>query len=111
MAYKIGEQVSAGDLNHRVSLEAPTYNPSGDEITGHSAVATVWASVEPLRGRELVESGRDVSEQWTRIRIRYRAGLDTIKRAVHGSDIYDIESIIDPFGSRKVLELMCKIVR
>lgn len=105
------ENLSAGALNKRVTLQAPAYNPSGDEITGYTDVTTVWASIEPVRGRELTESNRDISEEWTRIRIRYRAGLDTVKQVIHGSTQYDVESIINPQSSNRVLELMCKAVR
>lgn len=111
MPHYTAENLRAGDLNKRVTLQAEIRNPTEDEVIGYSPIATVWASIEPVRGRELVESNRDISEEWTRIRIRYRAGLDTVKQALHGSTQYDVESIINPQSSNRVLELMCKAVR
>jgi SPP1 family predicted phage head-tail adaptor len=111
MPHFIAENLRAGDLNKRVTLQAPTYNPSGDEITGYDDVLTASASIEPIRGRELVESQRDISEEWTRIRIRYRAGLDVVKRVVHGETEYDVDSVINPQSSNRVLELMCRAIR
>jgi SPP1 family predicted phage head-tail adaptor len=107
-----GDDLRAGDLNQMITLEAPTYNAGGDEITGHTVVETdVWAAVEPIRGRELVESGRDVTEGWALIRIRYQPGLDAIKRVQHGIDVYDVENVRNPNNSNRVLELTCKMVR
>ena len=107
-----GDDLRAGDLNQLVTLEAPSYNPGGDEITGHTVVESdVWAAVEPIRGKEIIESSRDVAEDWALIRIRYQPGLDTIKRVLHGENTYDVENVRNPNSSNRVLELTCKMVR
>jgi SPP1 family predicted phage head-tail adaptor len=112
MPHYFAESLRAGELNKRVTLQAPQYNSAGDEIIGHTDVMTVRAQMVPIRGRELVEANRDVSEQWTLMKIRYRAGLETtINRVVHGTTEYDVESIVNPHQSNRVLELTCRAVR
>lgn len=103
--------VSAGDLNQRVTIQQPVYNSGGDEIVGWSAIATVWAAIRHMRGRELIDSGRDTSEQFATIRIRYRTGLDHAQRIVHKSTNYDIEAISNVNEENAVLELTCKAVK
>jgi SPP1 family predicted phage head-tail adaptor len=110
MAYKWAESLNAGDLNQSVELETGGLNASGDEITSYTPLMTVRGSVEPLRGREYLDAEKVNSEVDTRIRIRYREGLDTAKRATVRGTVYDIRSIINPHGSNRVLELMCKTV-
>lgn len=110
MPYRFDEDLRAGDLDQRVTIETPDYNDRGDEIEGHTNPVTVWASVEPLRGLEAVEAARETSQVDTRIRIRYRTGMDTAKRVTHGAVKYDVRSVRDVNGARKTLELMCRMV-
>ena len=111
----------SGDLRHRVRVEAlgPVRDSHGDvvrdPVTGETdqawtEVATVWAAVEPLQGREFFASGATQSEVSTRIRMRWRPGFTPAMRVVHGADNYDIEAIIHVKSSRRELQLMCKKV-
>lgn len=107
----------AGRLKHRVVLQrrAETQNAIGEVVWSYEDVATVWASVEPLQGREFFGAAQVQSDVTTRIRIRYRAGVNTKMRAVHvaqdGSptlyDFYDIQAVIEPHRARRELQLMC----
>ena len=100
----------AGRLDQRVGIEekAVTRSAIGEEVVTWSAVATVWASVQAIRGREYVGLAAAQSDITTRITVRYLAGLTTAMRVVHGAALYDIVEII-PVGGRKAdLELMCR---
>jgi SPP1 family predicted phage head-tail adaptor len=106
------DNLPAGDLNQRITLASPALSDDEDEISGYTTLAeNVPASKRALRGREIMESGRDVSEQWTEFRIRYREGLDATKRVTHGETDYDVEGIDDPTGNRRVLIITAKVVK
>lgn len=102
----------AGKLRHRVTIQqrlagSPQRTPTGAPDTSWSDVATVWASIDTLRGRELIEAQAVQSRLEVRIRLRYRAGLTAAMRIVHGTDIYNIEAVIDREQQHVELELMC----
>lgn len=101
--------VSAGDLCERITLQqrAAGVDSLGQESTTWSAVATVWARVEPLRGREFFAAGQVQSPVDARITIRHRAGVLPSMRALHGSQPYDITAVVDVDARGHTLELMC----
>lgn len=99
-----------GDLRHRVTIEEKTITRDtygGEEITW-STVATCWAAVEPLQGREFLEGRRLEAEVSTRIRIRYRSGVVPGMRITWGDHVYDIEAVIEHESKRRELRLMCR---
>jgi len=71
-------------------------------------VCTVWAAIEPLRGREYFAAMVEHAEVTTRIRIRYRDDVDRTMRVVYGSIVFEILHIIHPEFDRRELQLMCK---
>ncbi len=96
-------------LRHRVAIEqkTPTRDTFGGEVEAWNPVATVWASVEPLQGREYLEARQLEAEVTTRIRIRYRDGIVPQMRVVWGSHTYDVQAVIEPDSGRRELQLMC----
>jgi SPP1 family predicted phage head-tail adaptor len=96
-------------MRHRVTIQqkAPTRDTFGGEVEAWNAVATVWASVEPLQGREFLEARQLQAEVTTRIRIRYRAGIVPQMRVVWGSHFYDVQAVIETEARRRELQLMC----
>ena len=99
-----------GDLRHRVTIEKKivTIDAYGDEVVSWAEVATVWAAVEPLSGREFLEGRRLENEINHRIRIRYREGLTPSMRVVWGPRAFDIESVIERESRRREMWLMCR---
>jgi len=77
-------------------------------------VATVWAAIEPLRGREYTAAMAEHAEVTTRIRIRYREDIDRtmIVRYKEPGDPdfaeFEIMHIIHPEYNKRELQLMCK---
>lgn len=111
MAYHVADLLNAGELIQRITLSGPVPGERNDE-PGFVAIAEgVPAAKRALRGTERLASGRDVSEQWVEWRIRWRADLDAAVKLTHGSSEYDIESIDDPTGNRRVLVIMARAVR
>ena len=101
--------LSAGRLDRRVTIETPTdgVDGSGAPSATWAALATVWADVRPISGREFVAAGQTAAEATTRITIRWRADITTRHRIVHGATIYSIEHVAE-IGRREGLDLMCR---
>ena len=100
----------AGRLRHRVTIQQLVPDPSiGGEDSWHD-YATVWAAVEPLRGREYLAAQQEGAEVTGRITIRYIAGLKPTMRIKYGERIYQILSGIDPEERNAELQLMVKEV-
>lgn len=91
---------ACGQLSQRVTIQ--TLDSTPDRGGGRSKtwldIATVWASVEPLRGEELVYAMK-ISDRIThKIVMRYRE-LEPKQRLVHKGQPYNIRSILNE-GSR-----------
>lgn len=102
----------AGKLRHVVRVERPavTRNALGEEVRTWQLVAEVWASIEPIGGREYF--ARDVLHDDIDVRVRMRAihGQQIIPewRVVHGATLYDVKTVIDRDMRGIDLELMCR---
>jgi SPP1 family predicted phage head-tail adaptor len=111
MPYALVEMLNAGEMSARITLRRTAHDPNDEPIPGDVIAEDVPAQKRMLRGRELVESGRDVSEQWAEFRVRYRAGLDSATRIENDGKAYDVEAIDDPTGNRRVLVITAKVVK
>ena len=102
--------MKAGSLRHRVTIQrlTITQGPSGDLVETWADVATLWGAVEPLSGREYWQAQQVAAETSIRVRIRYRAGLDTTMRVIHDARTLEILSIVDPEERHAELQLMCR---
>lgn len=92
--------LSAGTLRKRITLQqqGTSVDSYGQPVTTWSDVATVWASVEPSVGRELIAAQAVSLDQPTTITIRWQAGLASPKavaamRAVYDGRIFNIHSV------------------
>lgn len=102
----------AGRLKHRVQLQtlvagSPQQKPTGEPDTAWTTVATVWASIDPVLGREFFSAQQVQSEVDTKIRIRHRAGVTAADRIVHGGTVYNIKAVINIEEANVELLLMC----
>lgn len=100
----------AGKLRHKVTLQSKseTRDDTGQVFRDWSDTATIYASVEPLSGRELVNAQAIESETTYRITIRHLAGVTTEQRIKFGSRYFEILSVINPEERNIMLQLMCK---
>jgi SPP1 family predicted phage head-tail adaptor len=100
----------AGRMRHKVSIERPTVtqDSTGSITNTWGEYASVWASVEPISGREYFSASQVQSNVSTRIRIRYLEGVTPKMRVLHGSTYYDIEAVItDNKSGIAEMQLMC----
>jgi len=108
----MADRLLVNRLRHRVTILRPPGPDDKDEygepLNGYVPVATVWAAIEPLRGREYFAAMTENAEVTTRIRIRFRDDVDRTMRVQYGDTAFEILHIIRPEFGKKELQLMCK---
>lgn len=102
--------MQAGRMRQRVKIQnrVEARNGYGELITTWSTLATVWASVEPIRGREFFEAEQVQSEISTRVRIRYYEGVTAEMRLLYETRPLQIMAVIDVNERHKEMQLMCR---
>jgi SPP1 family predicted phage head-tail adaptor len=96
-------------LKRRVTIQAPsvTQDAYGQPVVGFVTLATVWAAVEPLTGRQLFAAKQALSEISVKVTIRYRTDVTTAMSVVYLTHTYQIDAVIDFEARHESLELMC----
>lgn len=85
----------AGKLRYRITIQNYTItNTQGEIAKTWATFATVWADIEPLKGREYFESAIEEAEVSAKITMRYKSGVKPQMRVLHDSVYYDIVSVI-----------------
>lgn len=102
----------ATTMDKRILLQAPPtgQNAAGEPLTGWTNVVAdgdgkVWAAMEDISGREFMAGAAVQTSAQTKITIRYRAGIVSAMRVLHGGDAYNIEAVLGQ--DRRELLLMC----
>lgn len=106
-----------GQYNRKVTLMYPAGSKvvDGVEVANYVDGATVWASINPLKGRSYFEAQAEHSELNTEIRIRYKPGINSHWRVRYAHDgintIYEVVTPpVDVNMQHKELILYCKVV-
>lgn len=101
--------MQAGKLRHRVELQR--FIKQQDASTGEVAkqwqrVAIVWASVEPVSGKEFMEADTKQGQIQARIVMRERA-VDEAMRVIYRGKKYNINAVLsDRKSGREYVTLM-----
>jgi SPP1 family predicted phage head-tail adaptor len=100
----------SGRLNRRVTIQRleVTKDEFNADIESWVDVTTVWAHIEPLRGREYWQAKQVVGEVTGRITIRYRKSIDEKMRVVYGDKTYNILAVINVEEKNRTLQLLVK---
>jgi len=99
-----------GELTKRMELQANAYTKGTDgaKVDAWTTLATIYAGLFPLRGREFFQSQAVQSELSHRIRIHFRRNVRPEMRMKYGNRIFDIQAIINPEEANMYLDLMCR---
>ena len=94
-------------LDKRVTIQShgAAQDENGEVVAGWTDVATVWAGIADIKGREFIAAGATQNAVHTKITIRYRTGIVAAMRVVCGADIYNIEAVLGQ--DKRTLLLMC----
>lgn len=87
----------AGDLDQRIRIEAKTRveDEGGGSAEAWTPVATVWAKVWPVSGRERADAQQVQAATMMRFKLRHRAGLTAGMRIVWQGKAHNIRFIAD----------------
>lgn len=96
-------------LPHRITIQSPaeSRDSTGAVLVTWANFATVWASIEPVSGREYFAASQVQSSTDARIRIRYLSGVNQRMRVVYGAEVYDIGAVIEINHRGRETHLMC----
>lgn len=101
------------ELDKRITILRPP-NPeieldeAGQPLDSWQPVTNVWASIETLNGRQL-ESARQIhAEITTRIKTRYRTGIDRTMKAVYRGAEFEFLYVTHKDYAKKELIIMAK---
>lgn len=102
----------AGLLRHRVQIQRKSVvvSATGTETETWTTIDTVWASVSPVEGREVVQGIRLLADVTHLIELRYRAGLTPADRFVFGNRIFDVVQLLDTDERHIELKVQAKEV-
>jgi len=100
----------AGRLRHKVTIQDYTesQNTFGEVTKNWTDYATVWAAVEPVKGREFWESQQINAEITTKVTLRYLAGVKPKMRILYDTRIFEIDSVINVDERNRELQLLVK---
>jgi SPP1 family predicted phage head-tail adaptor len=101
--------MNIGRLRHRITIQGirSRQTESGGMIKERYTVATVWAEVKFISGRDLVASKAVLSESIVRFWIRYRTDINTTMEIAFKDRIYAIQAVM-PDNKCTFLELLCQ---
>ena len=102
--------IRAGYLRHRLTLQdkVVVQNDYGEETITWSTTATVWGTIEPLRGREYMEARQEQANISHRVRMRHGPTVKPTMRILNDGRVFEIESVINPLERNRCLELRCR---
>jgi SPP1 family predicted phage head-tail adaptor len=101
--------MQAGQLRKRVTVQqrSTTQDTHGQPLTEWTEYMTVWAAVQPLSGRKLIEAEALHSETTHEVLMRYHAGITAKMRVMYGEKIFNVQNVIDEDERHRHLTLLC----
>lgn len=105
--------MKAASLDRRVTIQSRTAAQSsttGEVTYTWTDVATVWAEVIDLRGREFFAARQVQSDITTRFRIRYRSDVTVLNRLSYDGGTYNIRQV-SQIGRKHGLEILAEAAR
>jgi SPP1 family predicted phage head-tail adaptor len=100
--------MNAGILKHRISIQISTnaQGTYGEPTPTWVDFITCSASIEPINGREYFSSQQVNSEVTHRIKMRYKAGINSKMRVKYHNRYFDIKSVINIKEQNREIHLM-----
>ena len=105
--------IKVGAMRHRITLTKPStvVNEKGRRITIWEPVATIWAAVRDVTGREFYVAQANHAEDVVTFSIRWRNDVDASWRLVHDGTSYDILEVNHLGYIHDYLQLKCRAVQ
>ncbi|HXH37555.1 MAG TPA: phage head closure protein [Thermoanaerobaculia bacterium] len=104
--------IDIGNLRHRVIIEAldlVNQNSRGEPTQSATTVATVWAEIKPLIGRELFTAQQRAAQVTHGVRMRYPGTPVTPEMRLNFNGRYfDILSVLNIDERNRELQILAK---
>ena len=99
-----------GAMRERVVIQAGAgaADGYGGRTSDWSAVATVWAEVAPIGGRERAQAEQLEGVVTHRVTIRHRTDVTAAHRLLWGSKALNVRAVTNPDQRRRYLDLLCE---
>ncbi len=98
-------------MRYRITLQFPSdgVDDYGNAMDSWQDLATVWADIVPMSGREYLTASQATSETTFKIYIRYIENVNAKMRILYNNKIFEILAVLGDKRSG-MLTLMCKEV-
>ena len=94
-----------GKLNKRITFQLQDLDSEDEDWKD---IATTWANINPISGKEYYSAETINSDLTHKIRLRYRRGITPDMRILYNGRIFFIVSVINEFERNSILQLMCR---
>jgi SPP1 family predicted phage head-tail adaptor len=100
-----------GRMHDRIAITSPTeaYSPSGETTLSWVPFAEVWANVEGLSSRDILQAQQANVIATHRIRIRHLEGVTHLQRVEWRGKTMEVASVTER-DNRTMLELLAREV-
>jgi SPP1 family predicted phage head-tail adaptor len=96
-------------MNKRVALQSVTQTGDGQGgfTESWATVASVWASIEPVKGWEKMQAMQMQTPVTHNVTVRYDSRIATAKRLLYGSRVFEIKECLNDMEESVMLKLKC----
>lgn len=100
--------MNIGKMRHRVTVQTAsmTKDVVGGDVRTWATTATVWASIDPVKGEEVQGPNQVLAKVTHNVKMRHRA-LTTEQRLVFDSRIFEIVSVLNIGERDRELLVLC----
>ncbi len=94
-------------LRYRITIQQQSnaQDAFGEQVRSWTDVATVWAEILPLNGKEMFSAQANQNQVSSKIIIRHRNDITPAMRIKQGNTEYNIEAVLPQV--RRELHLLC----
>ncbi|MGA7830670.1 MAG: phage head closure protein [Terracidiphilus sp.] len=113
MAQKYPAVTPGGRLNKRLEFQSLGGTPNaGGELTTWTTYATLWGSIDVLRGQLLYNTGEFIEQSTYNLVIRFNptVNISVADRIVCEGTTFIIEAILDKDFRHRELQLLCYVL-
>lgn len=99
-----------GELRERVTIQEATTvsDGAGGQTVTWADVYTVWAKVQPVRGREEDRLGRLATVETYLVIVRFAVAVTSLSRLVWRGKVLNVRSVSDRDMDREFLTCECE---
>lgn len=98
------------DFNKKITIQKPVETQGtagGVVVMWEDFMTNIWASINPISGREYFAAKSAQAETTHHIDFWYIPGITSEMRVKYGNKIFEIESVLNVKEQNRVINLLC----